>query len=197
MRFFVGLIVGALLGGGGVYLALEKPWSGDEAAAVADAGPAVATAQPKKKKRRKRSKRGKRPGDVEIALDGEIPKLGAADRKLVWKGEAVKLPTKQVDFAEASEGRPLDAGEINQVIRSQSKRLLSCITSARGNAELDAKITVKMLVNESGRVVKTRIRAPSYLFAHGFYGCASKAARAMRFPATGAHTVVDAPYDLY
>ena len=125
------------------------------------------------------------------------PVLSAADRRLEWKGDSIKPPAKQVDFSGDSQGRALTAGEINQVLGAQSQGVLSCITSARGNAELEATITIKMLVDGEGRVTRTRIRAPAYLFAHGFYGCARKAARALRFPATGQATVVEAPYDLY
>lgn len=195
----MGLILGALLGSGGTYLALEQPWAGDAVASGADAGPLVAEGTGKGKKRKKRKKRRKRkPGDVQIEVAGDdIPELSAADRKLKWKGDAISLPKRSVDMGSDDGGRPLSGSEINATIRSQQDRILACITKARGNAQLKAKITVKMLVNGSGRVQKSRFRAPGYLFDHGFYGCARKAASAMSFPTTGGHTVVEVPFDLY
>lgn len=197
MRFVPGLIVGLLLGSGGMYLALEKPWEGDASAIESDAGPAVAEDTGKKKKKRKKKRRKKRAGDVQINVGDDIPTLSAADRKLVWKGSAVALPPRTMDMDSGEDSRPLNSGEIAAGVRSQHSRMLGCITSARGNAQLKAKLIVKMLVDGNGRVKKTRVRAPGYLFAHGFYDCARKAASAMRFPVTGAHTVVDQPYELY
>jgi hypothetical protein len=54
-----------------------------------------------------------------------------------------------------------------------------------------------MLVTGEGRVTKVRMRAPQYLFAHGFQACARGAAKSLRFPSTGAPTVVTAPFDLF
>lgn len=198
MRFLLGLVIGIACGAGGMYLAWQRPWASDEAVDALDAGTSVAEEDGKSRTRKRhKGKRRRGPGDVEIAIEGDIPTLTDADRRLVWRGDTVALPPKQVDFAGAGETRPLAADEINQVVSSQSGDMLSCITSARGNAELDAEIMVKMLVDGSGNVVKVRVRAPAYLFANDFYPCARRAARSMRFPATGAHTVVDAPYNLY
>jgi hypothetical protein len=203
MRFWHGLILGALLGGAGVYAGLEKPWQGwlaQDVATAPDAG--VETAgkdEPGKRKRR----RGRRPGAGETGngdfggVVEDIPVLTEADRALVWKGDAVALPPRQIDMASDSEARALDSGEINAVIRSQSEPVVDCIAEARGNAELDARITVEMLVDGRGQVTKMRVRAPAYLFAHGFHACARRAVQGMRFPATGAPTVVTAPYDLH
>lgn len=163
----------------------------------------------KKPDRKRSGRRRKRSGDaagviagdgdgaVSMEVSGDMPELGAADRKLIWKGDAVALPARSVDFGGVGESRSLGPQEINQAIKSQSSAVLSCITVARGNAPLDAQITVKMLVDGGGAVTAVRMRAPAYLFEHGFYTCARKAATAMRFPATGAPTVVEAPYDLY
>jgi hypothetical protein len=198
VRFVLGLILGILIGGGGVYLALERPWEREAVAVAAiDAGPEIAADEVAPKRKPGKGRRGKRAGSVELQVEGEVLELSAADRKLEWKGDAVSVPAREVDFGSEGGGQPLSAGEINQVLGNQSQGILSCITSARGNAQLSATIVVKMLVEGDGRVSKTRVRAPAYLFKHGFYGCARKAARALRFPATGAPTVVEAPYDLY
>lgn len=196
MRFFLGLVLGALLGGAGVYGWLERPWEQAAGADAVDAGPAVADAGPVRKKQRRRGRRGRSAG-VTVAANGEAPALTDADRAMVWKGDPVALPPRQLDMGSASEARSLGGAEINQVIRSSSGPILECITRARGNAALDARILVKMLVDGQGKVTGVRVRAPAYLFAHGFHPCVRSAAMGMRFPATGAHTIVDAPYDLH
>lgn len=206
MRFWHGLILGAMLGGAGVYAGLEKPWHAwlaQDVATAPDAG--VETAAKEEPGSRRKRRRGRRPGgesgaelDTDLGGEGEeIPTLTEADRALVWKGDAVALPPRQIDMASDSEARTLDSGEINAVIRSQSEPMVACIAEARGNAELDARITVEMLVSGQGQVTKLRVRAPAYLFAHGFHACARRATLGLRFPATGVPTVVTAPYDLH
>lgn len=185
------------MGSGGTYLALEKPWETESNEAASEVAPDAVKETPTKTKKRKNKRRKKRTGDVQVAVGDDIPKLRASDRKLVWKGSSIKLPTRTMDMESGTESRPLNSAEISDGVRSQHKRMMGCITKSRGNAPLKATITLKMLVGGNGRVQKSRIRAPAYLFAHGFYDCARKAASAMRFAATGAHTVIDQPYDLY
>ncbi len=197
MRFLLGLIVGVALGAGGMYGALEEPWLG--AAQVSeepDAG-VVAADSADKRKRRRRGRRGRRAAAAEQSAGAEVPALTEADRKMVWRGDKVALPQREVDFAADSGGRPLNSGEINAVVERQSQPVIGCITEARGDAPLDARIRLEMLVSGDGRVTKLRVRAPAYLFAHGFLGCARQAGRSLRFPATGAPTIVEVPYDLY
>jgi hypothetical protein len=203
MRFFLGVVLGALLGGAAVYGWLERPWQAWLAAdqvAAPDAGVETASREePGKQRKRRRGRRagGAVEGGAEVAEEVEIPTLTEADRALVWKGDAVALPPRQIDMAEGGESRSLDSGEINSVLRAQSGPMIDCIAQARGEAELDARIQVEMLVNGQGQPTRVRVRAPAYLFAHGFHACARKAMLGLRFPATGGHTVVSAPYDLH
>ena len=208
MRFFLGVILGVFLGGAGVYGWLEQPWQAwlaDEQVSTPDAG--VETAgkdEPGKQRKRRRGRRagagaeggGGVEGGADVEAEVEIPTLTEADRALVWKGDTVALPPRQIDMSSDSESRPLDSGEINSVLRAHSGPMIDCIAEARGEAELDARIQVEMLVNGDGQATKMRVRAPAYLFAHGFHACARKAMLGLRFPATGGHTVVSAPYDL-
>jgi hypothetical protein len=194
--FWIGLFVGAALGAGGVYLGLAKPWAGGEEATAtvsADAGPELAT---KGKKRRKRRKRRKKAGSDGV-LGDPIVELSAADRKLVWSGQRVALEPRDVDFASGDDGgRPLDQGEINAGISSRSDAVIDCIKEARGNAELSATITLRALVEGTGRVSRSRVRAPKYLVDNGVASCIRREAKSMRFAATGAQTVVSVPFDL-
>jgi hypothetical protein len=193
--FASGLLVGVLVGGGAVYLAQVKPWEREaEATVEPDAGPEVAKDTERPRRRTGQRRRGGGTRTVEVTEDA--PVLSAADRAMQRRGDAIALPTREVDF-EGPAGRPLNAGEINQVIRERSGAILDCITEARGQAQLDATVRLELLVDGDGRVVKSAVRAPRYLMQHGFDRCARRAAQAMRFPATGAHTIVDAPFDLY
>jgi hypothetical protein len=190
--FWIGLLVGALVGAGGTWAALTQPWKGDELAAVpevADAAPAD-TGKGKGKRKRRRRKRN----SEQVPID-ELVKLTAADRQMISKGPGIKLPPKSVDF-EGESGRPLNQSEINAGIQRASRAMISCIAKARGNAEMTAKITLKMLVGPNGRVLKRQLRAPRYLIKNGLYECAGSAAGKMGFPSTGAHTVVTVPFDL-
>ena len=189
--FLVGLAVGLACGGGGVYLALERPWVGGEAEVRLDAG--VAETKPSKKKKAGKKRRKRRPP---ASANGEVI-LTAADRQLAWRGKKLALPQREVDFSAGEGGRSLSAGEINEVVKHHSQPVIDCIEKARGQADMRTAVTLELLVDGSGSVVKSRVRAPAYLFDQGFAACARGAARALRFPATGASTIVTAPYDLY
>lgn len=194
--FWLGLFLGGALGAGGVYVALEQPWQAGETAAIsaADAGPEPVADQ--RKKRKKRNKRKRRAGGGEM-LGDPIVELTAADRKLVWRGKKVELDAKEIDFAAAGDGaRALDQSEINAGIASRSDQIIACITEARGNAELAATITLEALVEGNGRVSRSRVRAPKYLVDNGVHRCIQSEAKAMRFPSTGAQTVVSVPFNL-
>jgi hypothetical protein len=193
-RFLLGMLAGVVLGGGVMLLALKRPWEGGSSASApaADAGVAAAANGAGKGKGRGKGTK-KRAAPVE---EGPVV-LTDADRAMVWKGDAVELPPREVDMESGAEARSLSGGEINQVIRGSSQAVSDCLTSAAGNAEIKAQITLKLLVDGNGRVKKVRTRAPAYLFAHGLNACIRGAAFDLSFPATGGHTVVTAPYDLY
>mgnify|MGYP001560682414 FL=1 len=122
--------------------------------------------------------------------------LTAADRAMTWKGDAVSLPPRTIDMASGDEGRPLDSSEINATLQEGGGRIVSCISKSQAGALLEANLSVKMLVGADGRVSASRVHAPAWLFDHGLLACAQRAARALRFPATGAATVVDAPFEI-
>jgi len=196
--FVSGIALGVVIGAGLTYAALEKPWEGEptaEVEAVSDAGPGEELSAKKKGKKRKRRGRGGK-GDAELQVIDERIVLTAADRKMMWKGPKVARPDKNMDFSEGGGGRVLNQGEIGDGVNSGQKRVVSCIAEARGQAELAANITLKFLVEAEGKVNKIRVQAPSYLFKQGLYPCIGSAVRSMRFPGTGAATVVTVPFDL-
>jgi len=183
-----------------MYLVLERPWvrPASAPAQVAatprpDAGPAP------KKPRKRRGARGPGGGaaaGTEVEIDPAIV-LTDADRRLEWRGDAVELPKQTVDMGGGAEGRALEQGEINQAIQGGSQPMLDCIVRATGQAPLTGAVTLKLLVDPQGRVTKTRVQAPAYLFAHDLLPCARRAAQSLGFPGTGAYTVVTAPFELY
>lgn len=194
------MALGLVVGGAGTYAAIEKPWQ-DQGETVAtaelDAGTEAEDSGKERKKRRKRGKRGQGgDGPAELQEIDERITLTAADRSMVWRGPKIVLPEKNMDFSSGGGGRNLNQGEISQAVNGGQKRLMSCIAEARGQAELAAKITLKILVEGNGNASKVRVQAPSYLMKHGLYPCATSAARAMNFPGTGAATIVTVPLDL-
>jgi hypothetical protein len=64
------------------------------------------------------------------------------------------------------------------------------------DTDLRATITVKLLVDGRGRVSRTRIQAPHYLFEHGLLGCTQRALGRVHFPAVGGATIVTLPVNL-
>ncbi len=185
------MVVGLVVGGGGVWVALEKPWaSSKQAKPSVDAGVPVAKNTKNKRKRRWRGKRKTR-----YKISGKPIVLTAAQQAMVWRG-SVRKPAQSADFSSEGGGRTLSGSEINRVIGGQSGGFVGCMQKARGNASLSATITLKMLVNGQGRPTQVALHAPRYLFDKGFAGCARAAARGMKFAATGRYTVVTAPYTI-
>jgi hypothetical protein len=200
VRFWLGLAIGLALGAIGTYLVLEPPWRGGGSAA----GPAVAVGgtvdagvpATKKKGKRKARVGGTSTGSQEpFEVDEDIV-LSDADRRMEWRGDAVSLPPRTIEMGGTDDGRPLDDGEIQNGIANGSGPVIGCIKDATAGAAISAEVTVQMLVGADGRVSKVRVRAPNWLHEHGLLTCAKRATRSMPFPATGAPTVVTAPYHL-
>jgi hypothetical protein len=205
VRFWLGLLIGAVVGAGVTWLGLERPWRRAAAPVVQaaiDAGPTVA--KPTKKKRGRRRGQGGSGGggggggfeEEAEALEPPPPTLSAADREMAWRGPPIKLPPRSLDLGSGDDARPLQGGEINDVVASSSGPILDCIEEARAGALLSGEVRLEMLVGGGGSPSKVRIGAPRWLIAHGLADCAMSAARRMRFPATGAPTVVDVPYHI-
>lgn len=202
MRGSIGLVIGVAVGAGAMYLVLRPPW-GPRTTTVPSEGPPVVVVssdagvtKPTRKKRRPRTVGAPTSPAAEAELDEPepLPQLTAADRALEWRGDDVALPPRTVDMA--SDARPLDDGEINATLNSQTGGVKDCVVQGATNTDLRATITVKLLVDGHGRVTRSRIQAPHYLFEHGLLGCAQRALARMRFPSTGAPTLVTIPVNL-
>lgn len=199
-----------------MYLALRPPWGGGATTepAVIDAGvvsTAPVDAGPKGKKKKKRPRGtvaapgelptidgtfGEDDGPEETEAAPVLAQLTAADRALEWRGEDVTLPPAKIDMAGGKESRPLEDGEINATIGGQAGGVRDCVVKGATNTDLRATITVKMVVGGDGRVTKSRVQAPHYLFEKGLLPCVQRAVGRMKFPSTGAPTQVSLPITL-
>lgn len=186
-----------------MYLGLRPPWgSGQAPRPPIDAGVAEVPTDAGVKGKKKRVKRpahqpGARPGpDEEFEEDPgpTLVTLSEADRRMEWRGDDVTLPTRKLDMT--SDARPLDDREINSVLSSQGDGVRDCVVSGATNTDLRASITVKLLVDGNGRVTKSRVHAPRYLFEKGLQPCVSRALGRMKFPGSGAPTLVSLPITL-
>jgi len=186
-----------------MYLVLRPPW-GHRVTTVASEGPPVVIVPgdagvAKPKKPRKRARPAGSPTTPAGEGDGEEPApppLTAADRALEWRGDDDALPAQTIDMAGGGEARALDDGEINTTITSQGGGVTECVVQGATGTDLRGTITVKLLVDGHGRVTRSRIQAPHYLFEHGLLGCTQRALGRMHFPATGGHTIVTLPVNL-
>jgi hypothetical protein len=212
----MGLVIGLVVGAGGMYLALKTPWSshgtppaaGQQVAeAPSDAG--VGTKGKKKKRGRRHGGGGggQQPGgdDADWANSGgeetEAPprlvQLTAADRALEWRGDDTSPPKQSIDMSSGGESRSLDNGEISNVISSSSGPVQQCVIDAATNTDLSGTITVKMVVEGTGKVSRSRVQAPRYLFSQGVLACIQRSLRGFHFPATGAPTLVTLPVNFH
>lgn len=199
-----------------MYLVLRPPWGGHaaapaDAATVASAPGDGGSGKPKKRHGGGRHRPGgggngqvlpggnddqawRDQGDTE-EVEGPAPvQLSAADRALEWRGDDVSPPARTIDMN--SSARPLDDGEINSVISSQSGAAQQCVVQAVPNAVLTGTITVKMVVDGKGQVARSKVQAPHVLFERGLLPCIKGALGRMKFPATGMPTLVTMPINL-
>ena len=205
----VGLVIGLAVGAGGMYLALRPPWA-SEGTAPSDAG-VVAEAPSdggvkRKKKRRPGGGGARQPGgDDEDWINsggGEetepprLVQLSAADRALEWRGDDTSPRKQSIDMSSGGESRSLDNGEIQATIASESGGVQSCVVRAASNTDLSGTITVKMVVEGTGRVSRSRVQAPRHMFGQGLLACVQGQLRSWSFPATGAPTLVTLPVNL-
>lgn len=197
-----------------MYLALRPPWATQDTAPiegdqVAQAPSDAGVGKPKKK--RKGGRRGGGGGRVQPGGDDEdwantgggeeteppqLVQLSASDRALEWRGDDTSPPKQSLDMSSDAEARSLDNGEIQSVIASQSGPVQRCVVKAATNTDLSGTITVKMVVEGTGRVSRSRVQAPRYLHSQGVLPCVQGALRSMKFPATGAPTLVTLPVNL-
>jgi hypothetical protein len=197
-----------------MYLALRPPWAGHATAAAPTDAAVVASAPSdagvKKPKPRRHHAGGGNPNAGGAPQSGDDPgwggsdtitevgpqlvQLSAGDRALEWRGDDTSPPAQKIDMT--SDARSLSQEEIQGVISSQSGGVGSCVVQAATNTDLKGTITVRMIVDGSGHVTKSKLQAPKYLLDHGVLACSQHALAKMKFPSTGAQTLVTMPIEL-
>lgn len=188
-----------------MYLALRPPWGGAtttttpiDAGVVAQA-PRDAGTGAKPKKKRRRPAGTVTPPDQAGGSDDEyeetepLPVLTSADRQFEWRGDDVTPPPRKIDMGGGGEARPLDSSEINVTLGSQAGPIKDCVIASVTNTDLRGEFHIKLLVDGTGKVTKSRVQAPRYTFTKGLLTCVQRAAGRMKFPATGGATSVDVP----
>lgn len=195
-----------------MYLALRPPWASQstsktESTTVAQAPGDAGVGKPKKKRphRGGGGNYGRQPGpggeDEDWANSGgpdetepaKLVQLSSGDRALEWRGDDTTPPKQSLDMGNGTESRSLDNGEIQSVIASESGGVQSCVMKAATNTDLSGTITVKMVVMGNGKVSKSRVQAPHYMFGQGLLGCVQRELAGWHFPATGSPTLVTLP----
>lgn len=191
-----------------MYLALRPPWGGGATTPPPASAPEVVATNPgsagSARPAKKRPGKKRPPGATTAApaddafeeTEPELPPLSDADRRLEWRGDDVTLPATRIDMGASSDARPLEDGEINATINAQSGAVRDCVVTGATGTDLRATITVKLVVDGNGKVTKSKLHAPRYLFGKGLLECTQKALRGMKFPATGAPTLVTLPVGL-
>lgn len=179
-----------------MYLALTRPWQRAEPS-VAEPTPIAEPAPAEPAPARRRGRKRTPAPSAEGAPGQEAPApLTAAQERLVWRGDAVALPPTEHDFSSGDERRALTDDEIGAAVRAHGDAVIQCMARAASGLSLRAKVTLQLLVDGHGRVTRHRVQAPAVLFERGVAPCIGTALRAWRFPATGAPTLVTAPFEL-
>jgi hypothetical protein len=210
----IGLVIGLVVGSAAMYLALRPPWGHGATTPPSDGGVvAMAThdagvGKPKKRTRHHRpsggggggggaitngDEQGWGSGDYIEETEPQLVQLTAADRALEWRGDDTTRPAQKIDMTSGAEARSLDDGEIRSTIDSQSSGAQQCVMQGATNTNLAGTINVKLIVDGSGHVTKAKVQAFHYMFEHGLLACVQHAVKAMKFPATGASTLVTMP----
>jgi hypothetical protein len=194
-----------------MYLALEKPWhrAATVEAPVVQEAPATPEAPGKKGVKKRRPGRGGASGNGagsgrgdelvngdDIEETAPLIELTAADRRVSWRGPDLVLPPVKVDMGGDDSSRSLNDEEIRATVREQSRPIIDCMVTAATGTDLRATVTIRMLVDGKGQVTRHRVQAPQYLFEHGMPACVERAVQRLRFPATGAFTLVTTPFEL-
>lgn len=186
-----------------MYLALQRPWERRVPTTPSEGPPVVVVNRdvnkpaPKKKRRPSTAPRTPNAPDDDADDPGPPPVvLTAADRALEWRGEDTPTPSQSIDMANGNEARRLEDAEITSTFASQGAPVKACVVQSATNTDLRATITLKLIVDGSGKVTRSRVQAPHYLFERGLEACVQRALGRLKFPSTGAPTLVTMPINL-
>jgi hypothetical protein len=192
VRFFLGLLVGILLGAGGILSWQHFRPRPPPPAPVAAPAQAIPEATPGKKGRKGRAG-GAAAGETPV--DGELPALTAADVEQGSEGDVLQPRERKMDLT-TGDPRELTQQEIDGTFGHAATGIVACITAARGDWPVTGRVAAGVLVAADGSVAKTRVEAPAYMLKRGLGRCARKELSRLTFPAVGRETVVTVPFDI-
>jgi len=194
-----------------MYLALRPPWGHGGTTPPGDAGvvamaPVDAGMAKPKKKRPHHHASGNNPGgatsgdeqgwgsaDYVEETEPQLVQLTAADRAMEWRGDDTTRPAQKINMGESAESRSLDDNEIRSTIDAQSGPAQQCVMAGATNTNLSGQISVKLVIEGNGHVTRVKVQAFHYMFEHGLLNCIRSAVGKMKFPQTGASTLVTMP----
>jgi len=126
------------------------------------------------------------------------PPLRPEERKLISVGDKL-TGTEIVNLAESGPAaeRELSQEDIDAVVKPRQSAIVGCIDDARGEAQLDAIITVAFRIRRTGEVAGVRVEAPAYLISHGLNDCVRRTILSLHFPASSKAQIVTYPFSLH
>jgi hypothetical protein len=192
-KIFAGLIVGVLVTAAGVWLwqwgtpCLSRCGAGtqcrDNHCIALSAPPPAAPIKEKRHRARRDS-----------AAAPEVH-LKPGDEKMLAEGDGLGRPEK-IDLSEP-DARELSQEDLDSGFRGANPRIEKCITDALGDAPLETgRVEVGFRVEKSGQVSRVRVEAPALLQHQGLTRCIRGAVASLKFPASGAASVVTYPFEL-
>jgi hypothetical protein len=125
------------------------------------------------------------------------PPLRPEEKRLVTVGDKL-TGTEVVNLAESGSGadRELSQEDIDAVFRPRQSAIVGCIDEARGDAQLEATITVAFRIRRSGDIAGVRLEAPAYLINHGLMDCVRRIVTSLHFPSSAKAQIVTYPFSL-
>lgn len=206
MRILIGLVLGAVLGAGAVFLVAQLERRSDPClgrcgeGTRCDEGRCQLADEPAEQAtaRRARGRRKAARPRAGAAEKESLKQVTAADLKAGSEGPSLR-GTDRVDLTAAggAEGRELSSEEVDAKVRANEERIVACIDRARKEYDLDrGKVVVGFRIERSGRVEKVRVSAPALLLRHGLYACARGVIASLRFPASSRALIMSYPFEL-
>ena len=192
-KIFAGILVGVVVTAGGVWLwqwgtpCLGRCGAGTQCRDNNCVASVAAAPAPPTKEKRHRARQNS-------AAAPEVH-LKPGDEKMLAEGDALGRPEK-LDLSEP-DAKELSQEDLDAGFRGANPRIEKCITDALGDAPLETgRVEVGLRVEKSGQVNRVRVEAPALLQHQGLTRCIRGAVASLRFPASGAASVVTYPFEL-
>lgn len=201
MKFFLGIIAGALLFGSFFFYREQRAshtcggYCGAGTVCRDNACQSISTEEPQRPRATKSARRRNVAEKSELGPEQKIPT--AADYQPSTQGPSLDK-AEQIDMED--DGARLDELPVETVTRAMRRvddQILECLDRARGDYTIEkGTVTIAFRVERTGSVKQVRITAPSLLQRQGLYPCIQAIITAFRFPESGRAQVMTYPYRL-